>query len=495
MMAAAEIQSDEERIAHAKEQVRRQPEDPEARRRLAGMLYLAGRLEEAIPHLEKAAALSGGAVEYELALADVLFDALQPGRAAELYEKLLSKVEGPRRGRVELNLDLARSEVAFYDAIGEPLSKAAAGSPERSLLEGTLCLMQGRTSEALCSFEKAMSSPATARAAQENIAFVWSVSKELPPDGERRLVSHLLEARKGGAPSTRFLLYLAEAYSISHIHEKARELLVTAIKGDPKYLPAYDQACAFLRQLTIHGEGMADAFRRAVNGVIDRLPERIMVFARRRFSGIKARQEHGDADRAVKELLTSSDDRERLMGMLEAAEQFSPSEAIGLLGDRVPVEDPVARLVLARLRLRTHGLKRAIGTVLEGLSAYPANAEVAYAAGYFLGLRRRLATARAMVGAAGGREKIKPELLLEAGLVLVEAGEFDEAVKLAADSVSPEAVVVRARARIRSGHEDEALGELERAWDETSSDIVRRELAALYFRLGRDGDAVELLTK
>ncbi len=138
MMAAAEIQNDEERIGHAKEQVRRRPEDPEAHRRLAGMLYLAGRLEEAIPCLEKAVTLSGGAAEYELALADVLFDALQPGRAAELYERLLSKVEGPRRGRVELNLDLARSEVAFYEAIGEPLSRAAAGSPERSVLEGTL---------------------------------------------------------------------------------------------------------------------------------------------------------------------------------------------------------------------------------------------------------------------------------------------------------------------------------------------------------------------
>jgi tetratricopeptide (TPR) repeat protein len=100
-----------------------------------------------------------------------------------------------------------------------------------------------------------------------------------------------------------------------------------------------------------------------------------------------------------------------------------------------------------------------------------------------------------MVEAAENGEGVTPELLLEAGLVFVEAGEYDEALKLAEDKEGPEAMVVKARARMRSGREEEAVAELEHAWEETGSDIVKRELAAAYFRVGRDEDAIDLLSK
>jgi tetratricopeptide (TPR) repeat protein len=493
MAVANHTESDEERIAQAREKVCQRPDDPEALRHLAGILYLAGRIEEAVPQLEKAVELAHGAVDYGLALADVYFDALRPKDAAKLYEGLLSEVEGPRRGRVQMNLELARSEVSFFDAIYEPFSKLDDTNPEKGLLEGSLALLQGRLSDAMRSYEKALASPATVRTAQENIAFLWSAGKEMPVEG--RLVSHLLDARKGGEPSPRFLLYLADAYTASRLHEKARDVLIAALKANPKYLPAYDQAGTFLRQLNILGEGMGDAFRKAVNGIIDGLPQRIGVFAKRRFVGSKAAHNQAAATRAAKELLASSDESDRLNGLLEAVEVLTPSEVLSLIADKPPVKDPVVSLVLTRLRLRTAGLDRAIETILDTLKTYPLKAEVAYAASYFLGLRRRYVTAQRMVEAAENGEGVTPELLLEAGLVFVEAGEYDEALKLAEDKEGPEAMVVKARARMRSGREEEAVAELEHAWEETGSDIVKRELAAAYFRVGRDEDAIDLLSK
>jgi len=492
-MATNHTESDEERIAQAREKVRRCPDDPEALRHLAGVLYLANRIEEAVPQLERAVELAQGAVDYELALADVYFDALRPKDAAKLYEGLLSKVEGPRRGRVQMNLELARSEVSFFDAINEPLGKLEETNPDRNILEGSLALLQGRLSDAMEFYEKALLFPATVRAAQENIAFLWSTGKEMPTEG--RMVSHLLDARKGGEPSARFLLYLADAYTASRLHEKAREVLIAALKANPKYLPAYDQAGTFLRQLNILGEGMGDAFRKAVNGIVDGLPQQTAAFARRRFVGSKAAHSQAAATRMAKELLASSDEGDRLSGLLEAVEILTPSEVVSLIADKAPVVDYVALLVLTRLRLRTAGLDRAIETVLDALKMYPMKAEVAYAASYFLGLRRRYVTARRMIEAGEKGEGVTPELLLEAGLVFVEAGEYDSAMKLAEDKEGPEAAVVRARARIRSGCEEEALAELEHSWEETGSDIVKRELAATYFRIGRDEDAIELLSK
>ncbi|MBN1808999.1 MAG: tetratricopeptide repeat protein [Planctomycetes bacterium] len=485
---------DEKRIEAARDNVRNHPEDPDAYRRLAGALYIAGEIEEAVPHLEKAVDLSGGAVEYRLALADVLFDALRPKEAACIYEELLSDVEEERRRRVKMTLALARSETAFVDAVYIPLSALPLDDPRKPLLEGTLALLQGRNSEAMNRFEQALSSAATARRAQENVAFLWSVMKEMPPDGEGKLVSHLLEARKSGEPSARFLLYLADAYANSNLLEKAAELMVASLKQAPVYLPAYDQAGGFLRQLNIHGEQMADSFRKAVNAVIDRLPEHLAAPARRRFSGTRSAAD-SDAGRSIKTLLASDDPEERKLGMLEAAELLTPEEALGILGDDTPVEDPVARLVLARLRLRTAGMDRAVETVLDALRAYPESAEVAYAAAYFLGLRRRFVSAQKMIEAGPEASKIAPDILMETGMVFVEAGDYAAALELTQDRSEPEAVAVRARALARSGREEDALAELEHAWGESPHDVIRRELAAAYYRLGRDEDAVKVLTK
>lgn len=475
-----------------KQELDLEPGNPALHRRLAAACYLYGHTEEAIEHLRLAVELSDHEPDYVLSLAEALLDAGYPEEALPLFERAAAQLQEGALRRARTGLAAAALEAPVIQKMLK--LEETTPAPSKYLVSATLLLLRGKRRDAVNEYTKALDADETALLAAENVAFLWSVERDM--GGPEVRIRDLLKAAKSTEHSYRMDLYLADAYANSGIFENAVKHLAASLHAEPRYLPAYTQAATLLRQMELRESAGSETLRAAVDAslkVLETQTPSLALLARGRTS----RRAAGSIPaRCVEEALEADDAFVRLMGTVEAADSLPAEQAEKLTADADLGESHLAGLVRARLLLETKGVQEAADEAERTLDKHPHRAEAAHAVTYFWGLGRRLGTAQAMLEAAGDVEGMEPERFLEIGMTLIEAGRAADALRLCEGLASPQAAVVKARVLSRKGDNEAALALLE----ETAAGLqdppreLRRELARLNFVLGRDKTAIDFLT-